>query len=900
MFVTKRSDTSATAMTARMETTAIEGEALPEPLIAVVIPVYKHSVLLVEALKSVYEQVADFRIVTFIVDDGCPYPETGHIAASFAASNPDTYYVRKKNGGLSSARNFGIDMALSRFPSIRAIYLLDADNRLSPTTLKSCFDLLDPDNGVGWIYPNIDKFGVEWCGNFTANYSKLLHITYDNICEAGSLVAREIFDRGIRFDENMLAGCEDWEFWLQCLDAGFVGKNNPFFGFEYRMRGESMVSDTARDIVGIRSYMRKKHPALHSFAKLIEFEHQDEPRFITFSPGTGEALLFTDPSQPKKSIIHDDALLQLLAGQMEPDSYGLPDVFTWFKPEAIQRLTDAKLSWTVFNLIEKLVQKYNFVAVSLDHSDTEIKLEIQEVDARNPLGKAVHGWATRQALFRDVLKDPFRDWVNSLRNAVPDPNVVQLRLSASFGRAALKKLLLTPNLSVLSTIDASDMMGLRLKSAKRWSWRVSCLPEVSYRPRLGERMLESEFVMPRMPVTSRPQIGFALPISVYGGVERVAFAVATELWRKGCDVHLFCFGLSEVKIFKSQTLPFSSINFFAESDYSLVAGSKRFMGHDIASEFDDFPMTRKVLGFLAGMDVIVNCHVAPVNAVAGRLRRGGVKIVNHLHVIDSTPYSRPAGHPYIGLAFEHATDLYLTCSQALKHWLHGNGVPLEKIEFVENAGGYVANPDRVEQMRQQRARHQGQGPVRIAFIGRLDTQKGVERMLGTIDACRKSNLDFQWRVIGSEIISVSARNSWAAQLANLGVQLEKPIYDPDRLSDILSQTDVFLLPSRWEGAPLAIIEAQRLGCVPIATDVGAVAELIIDNEDGILIADRQDDAVVDDIVAALVKLDKDRALLSRLSSNAIDRGARTNWQKSCALLVAAIRKWFPGKPISSG
>ncbi len=69
-------------------------------------------------------------------------------------------YLRKTNGGLANARNFGIRYILSNLLSIEAIYFLDADNRLHPDAMSRAMSMLDIDDGVDWIYPNIDMFGL--------------------------------------------------------------------------------------------------------------------------------------------------------------------------------------------------------------------------------------------------------------------------------------------------------------------------------------------------------------------------------------------------------------------------------------------------------------------------------------------------------------------------------------------------------------------------------------------------------------------------------------------------------------------------------------------------------------------------------------------------------------------
>ncbi len=113
------------------------------------------------------------------------------------------------------------------------------------------------------------------------------------------------------------------------------------------------------------------------------------------------------------------------------------------------------------------------------------------------------------------------------------------------------------------------------------------------------------------------------------------------------------------------------------------------------------------------------------------------------------------------------------------------------------------------------------------------------------------------------------------------------------MAEVLGWADVLFLPSRWEGAPLAVLEAQRLGCVPIATDVGAVAELIADGQDGILLHDGPDAAVAGVAFETLLGLDEDRVRLARLSSSEAARTGDLDWVKQVAPLLDRLATWFP-------
>jgi len=112
------------------------------PKVLIAIPVYKHSALVIEALESALNQKTDFSVEILLVIDGCPFPETFEVARDFQFTYKDKiHYIVRKNGGLSAARNTAINYLLQR-PSLEALYFLDADNRLQPTSTQTAFTTL--------------------------------------------------------------------------------------------------------------------------------------------------------------------------------------------------------------------------------------------------------------------------------------------------------------------------------------------------------------------------------------------------------------------------------------------------------------------------------------------------------------------------------------------------------------------------------------------------------------------------------------------------------------------------------------------------------------------------------------------------------------------------------------
>jgi glycosyltransferase involved in cell wall biosynthesis len=85
-------------------------------------------------------------------------------------------------------------------------------------------------------------------------------------------------------------------------------------------------------------------------------------------------------------------------------------------------------------------------------------------------------------------------------------------------------------------------------------------------------------------------------------------------------------------------------------------------------------------------------------------------------------------------------------------------------------------------------------------------------------------------------------------------------YSSGFVSDIptfLSQVDIFVLPSLFEGLGVSVLEAMAAGKAVIASRVGGLPELVIDSVTGLLVAPRD----IEGLAQAISTLAGDRSLI---------------------------------------
>jgi glycosyltransferase involved in cell wall biosynthesis len=206
---------------------------------------------------------------------------------------------------------------------------------------------------------------------------------------------------------------------------------------------------------------------------------------------------------------------------------------------------------------------------------------------------------------------------------------------------------------------------------------------------------------------------------------------------------------------------------------------------------------------------------------------------------------------------------YLVVSRHTGDRFHASvGWPLEKIEVIPNAVDVAAlRRPRSPELRQTL---QGNGELPLVLVvARLDPQKGHRDLL----AAAASVPDARFLLAGDGF----ERPALERLAHELGVSDRVSFLGHrDDIADLLAASDVFVLPSLYEGLPISVLEAMAAGIPVIATRVGGTDEAVVHGESGLLVR-RSDPS---ELGAAIRRVLSDRELRLRLVAGGTARVER--------------------------
>jgi glycosyltransferase involved in cell wall biosynthesis len=154
------------------------------------------------------------------------------------------------------------------------------------------------------------------------------------------------------------------------------------------------------------------------------------------------------------------------------------------------------------------------------------------------------------------------------------------------------------------------------------------------------------------------------------------------------------------------------------------------------------------------------------------------------------------------------------------------------------------------------------GKLRLIFAGRLEHgQKGIFDLPLIDRQLREQHLAVEWTIVGGGPDEAELRSRWqtTSWVRMCGVKSQAETIE------LFAGHDVFVLPTRAEGFPVALLEAMGAGLVPVISNLtSGVPEVVVPGVNGY----RPEIGDVNGFADAIAALDRNRELLETLSQQA--------------------------------
>lgn len=235
----------------------------------------------------------------------------------------------------------------------------------------------------------------------------------------------------------------------------------------------------------------------------------------------------------------------------------------------------------------------------------------------------------------------------------------------------------------------------------------------------------------------------------------------------------------------------------------------------------------------------------------------GVPTILHIHASKFIEFCESLGSRSRALlvgSLSRASSIVVIGDYWRRYLVETLGVPAGIVTVIHNA---VPLPARVAPPRNPRCR--------IVALGLLGQRKGTPELLDALASPALRDLGWEAVIAGNGAVEASRERAAVLGIAD---RVQMPGWvDAATVARLLAAADVFVLPSHNEGLPVAILEAMGAGLPVVATPVGAIPELVIENETGLLVPPGSAAALAD----ALASLVRSPELRMRLGKQGRDR-----------------------------
>lgn len=230
-----------------------------KPVVSVIMAAYGQAAYVAEALESVMAQTfPDWEVI--VVDDGSP-DNVADVVKAYTEKDSRIKFFHTDNHGVSAARNFAVSKSEGEY-----LLPLDADDTIEPAFLERCLCCMRDEPSTDVVYTQWKFFGSTTRTRDLYPYTSYSRELIENAIPVTALMRKPRFLEIGGYDEKMLTGLEDWEFWLRYLDEDSKVTMLPERLLNYRQKEVSRNTEGALGLKGYDNemYMLSKHKEKYS------------------------------------------------------------------------------------------------------------------------------------------------------------------------------------------------------------------------------------------------------------------------------------------------------------------------------------------------------------------------------------------------------------------------------------------------------------------------------------------------------------------------------------------------------------------------------------------------------------------------------------------------------------
>lgn len=185
--------------------------------------------------------------------------------------------------------------------------------------------------------------------------------------------------------------------------------------------------------------------------------------------------------------------------------------------------------------------------------------------------------------------------------------------------------------------------------------------------------------------------------------------------------------------------------------------------------------------------------------------------------VDHTAFQLVHDDYNVGLAiqYEHIVDVFICHNSVIYEQLQQK-LPTRNSEIF-----YLPHGVKIPTF--FRVRPDQTSPLKLLFLGRMDRSKGIYDLPVITKMLLEKGVRFEWLCIGNGPELDNVKSTWQAEVP---IRFMSPPSN-DEVIKLCVDQDVFVLPTKFEGSPVSLLETMSVGLVPVISKIpGGITDIV--------------------------------------------------------------------------